>query len=754
MVRDFTRGFLLGLRNKDMNKLKVNLENCYGIKKLDHEFDFSKHNTFVIYAQNGVMKTSFAKTLKVLAEGKEKPCDQINPTLVSKYDFFVNDSHTQIDPKEICVIEPYNENAFNSEDKILTLLSDEETRKEYLKIYNEIENLKKTTLPALKKISGSSNYESEIIESFAHLNKKNIFEILDAILDEVKSSKDEIDFSYNHVFDPAGKVRIFLEDNKKLLEKYIEKYNTLITQSDFFSKSEKNVFGTTEAGILNKALDGDDYFSAGHAIKLKEHGIIQSQKDLSNIVDEEVDKIFNDKDLKDIFKEIEKALGANKELRAFKKVIETKKGIIPRLDNYDSFRRDVWFSFLKQIEKNIESLVDLYNKKKPKIEEIIKKANSGKSEWKEVIEEFENRFINMPFKIQIENIEDAILKEETPVLNFNFQGKSVERKKLVENILSQGEKRAFYLLNIIFEVRARLLNNQKTLFIIDDIADSFDYKNKYAIIEYLQDIAQEPSFYSIILTHNFDFYRTITGRLFLEREHRLHALKTDNEIKIVKEVYQGLPFKTWRECMKEGDYYDQKYSAIDAKKHIIALIPFVRNLIEYSGVDDSSAEHGSDSSVLTSLLHSKEETKKITFADLKLIYGRHINKDDFDQSIKDSNVVYEEIMNLASSIDDHDFNLENKIILAMAIRHKAEEYMWEKVSDKSSITGCQTGTLFDRYKNEFLTKQDHAKALITLGNVNIMTPENIHINSFMYEPILDMGVDELKKLYTDVCQLK
>jgi hypothetical protein len=39
-----------------MKKLKIKLENCYGIKKLDQEFDFSNCKTFVIYASNGVMK--------------------------------------------------------------------------------------------------------------------------------------------------------------------------------------------------------------------------------------------------------------------------------------------------------------------------------------------------------------------------------------------------------------------------------------------------------------------------------------------------------------------------------------------------------------------------------------------------------------------------------------------------------------------------------------------------------------------------
>jgi hypothetical protein len=34
-----------------------------------------------------------------------------------------------------------------------------------------------------------------------------------------------------------------------------------------------------------------------------------------------------------------------------------------------------------------------------------------------------------------------------------------------------------------------------------------------------------------------------------------------------------------------------------------------------------------------------------------------------------------------------------------------------------------------------------------------MTPENIHINSFMYEPILDMDIVELKNLYEKVKKL-
>jgi hypothetical protein len=40
-----------------------------------------------------------------------------------------------------------------------------------------------------------------------------------------------------------------------------------------------------------------------------------------------------------------------------------------------------------------------------------------------------------------------------------------------------------------------------------------------------------------------------------------------------------------------------------------------------------------------------------------------------------------------------------------------------------------------------------------IDSVLLMTPENIHLNAFMYEPIVDMADDHLKKLYKDVTAL-
>lgn len=41
----------------------------------------------------------------------------------------------------------------------------------------------------------------------------------------------------------------------------------------------------------------------------------------------------------------------------------------------------------------------------------------------------------------------------------------------------------------------------------------------------------------------------------------------------------------------------------------------------------------------------------------------------------------------------------------------------------------------------------------TLQGVVLITPESIHLNSFMYEPILDMSDARLKALYHEVKNL-
>ena len=112
--------------------------------------------------------------------------------------------------------------------------------------------------------------------------------------------------------------------------------------------------------------------------------------------------------------------------------------------------------------------------------------------------------------------------------------------------MSQGEKRALYLLNIIFDIEIIKSTGKETLLVIDDIADSFDYKNKYAIIEYLYDLSEESNIYMLILSHNFDFYRTVSDRLSINRNNRLMADYLNSKLVLNVEHYQDKPFKNWK----------------------------------------------------------------------------------------------------------------------------------------------------------------------------------------------------------------
>lgn len=379
----------------------------------------------------------------------------------------------------------------------------------------------------------------------------------------------------------------------------------------------------------------------------------------------------------------------------------------------------------------VNDLLTEYKTNKPIIQKAITDANNEKTRWLEVLVEFKERY-TVPFNISVSNQQDVILKESTaPRLEFDFDDgapRHIDENALLQ-VLSQGEKRALYILNIIFEIQARIKLGTKTLIVADDIADSFDYKNKYALVEYLQEIAEQSNFQLIFLTHNFDFHRTLSGRLKISGVRRLTAIKNGRVLKLQQELYQKNPFKFWQK-----NFGNQRY--------VISSICFVRNLAEYCNLKSEFLK-------LTSLLHIKSDTNSILFNELTAIYQKILNTPTI-QLPDPTNQVLQTIYDTADAIEtepDETAELESKIVLSMAIRLKAEEFMIVKIADKptiDAITKDQTINLIRIYQSKFPAEITRIKLL---KEVNLMTPENIHLNSFMYEPILDMSPHQLKSLY-------
>ena len=108
----------------------------------------------------------------------------------------------------------------------------------------------------------------------------------------------------------------------------------------------------------------------------------------------------------------------------------------------------------------------------------------------------------------------------------------------------------------------------------------------------------------------------------------------------------------------------------------------------------------------------------------------------------------------AHGMAEETIELETKIVLAIAIRIKAELFMIAKIADPAAVSAISTNQTFALLKlalSKGVIESDTAKCL---KQVTLMTPENIHINSFMYEPLLDMSNHHLKKLYEKVSTLE
>jgi hypothetical protein len=149
-----------------MKKLKVNLENCYGIKKLKHDFDFSNCHTFVIYAPNGVMKTSFAKTFGDYILGKDSKDQVFDREPYSRNIHNEDDSDVQTD--NIFVIKSFVDTEYTS-DKLSTLLVRSELRKKYEEILNYLNDSKNNLLKILASDTKSTDCEKEIVSTFSDL---------------------------------------------------------------------------------------------------------------------------------------------------------------------------------------------------------------------------------------------------------------------------------------------------------------------------------------------------------------------------------------------------------------------------------------------------------------------------------------------------------------------------------------------------------------------------------------------------------
>ena len=721
-----------------MESLRVELSHCYGIRKLEFTFNFNSNNAVAIYAPNGVMKSSLAKTFQDISDNKES-YDRMFQDRANKRTV-VDENENELDPKSILIVRPYDEDFGGGEsERISTLLVNAKLRREYESLNSNVDRVKDVLMKAVKQQAGTRRRDLEAEISSTFTRKTDQFQ--PAILRIAQEVEDQPDapFSeipYDLVFDTKVVEMLEREDIRTNIAQYVTRLNELLDKSTYF---KRGTFTYYNASTIAKHLAQNGFFAASHSVNLNadEKIEIKTAQQLTKLIESEKAEITADDELRSKFSIIESSLYKNNNVREFSTYVTHHEEILPMLSNVEDFKEQVWKSYFVRQKEIFNEFVREIRRANARRKEIEEAAKSERTAWQEVIEIFNQRFF-VPFELRVNNhISMVLYKEKIPKLDFIFKEgehrKEVEKNALVD-VLSTGELRAFYLLNVIFDIRARQKMGQETLLVVDDIADSFDYKNKFAIIQYLKEISEREDFRQIILTHNFDFFRTLQSR-FVTYNACFMAYRTEEGIEITKAIgVKNIFVNDWK-----------KNFGCDPRKRI-ACIPFMRNLLEYT-----EGTKAPDYEILTSLLHMKENTDTIPDSDLFDLFEKIFREKPVQTTLLDGTVlelIYQEADKCVDAAVG--VNFENKIVLSIAARLLAEQFMMIRCTGSlpdDDFDGNQTTRLLRCFVENFPNELD---AIRVIEQIILMTPENIHLNSFMYEPILDMSDEHLRKVYVEI----
>ncbi|MBH0030256.1 hypothetical protein I6F10_04930 [Pseudoalteromonas sp. SWYJZ98] len=326
-----------------MKTLSINLENCYGIEQLNETLSFEGVNANLIYAPNGVMKTSLAKTFLKISEGKVP-----EELVYEKTPFFeIKSDGTNINAANILVVEPFSP-SFDSKN-LSTLLVNQEMKTVYDKVYKDILDAKKRLITELNKVSKVKKEELEsTIKS--DLGLPDLFESI-RFLQLANIGNDSYSkLPYTKIFDPKVTELLSDETIKSGIADYTDRYNDLIERSPIF---KKNGFNPVKASTIISSLKKEKFFEAEHKVLLNGNGEpLNSLAELEVAIEHEKETILGDGNLKVISQKIIQGVAP---VKAFQELLEDCPEISTELNDIQNFKKIIWCSYY--IEKKYFSII-------------------------------------------------------------------------------------------------------------------------------------------------------------------------------------------------------------------------------------------------------------------------------------------------------------------------------------------------------------------------------------------------------------
>ena len=750
-----------------MDKLKISLLHCHGIKRLaTTTFDFKEKGHVAVYASNGTMKSSLAKTFQDIWDGKE-PGDRLYPERRSRCTI-ADETGASITKDSILVLNPYRSapESIDMPETSARILASPKLGADCKAVLGRLYKKLDDFLKHLKSASGlaKASIVTQMLDDFGRdpLRAYEVIELLGSLNKLDLARHDGLqNVQYKIVFQKA--VLDLLKEPKfrRSLKKYIAKYRRLNKRSRYFQAE----FSHNNAATASKKLETLGFFKAKHTVGMRskhdgKFEVLHSADDFDKEIESEKLKIM--KKLDDVWNDVDSRL-ATAPLQEFRRHLDENQDLLVELDDVDSLKTKLWKAYMSADPSLLDDAVAACRLEKPNVVKLLADVKTERRDWDAVVEEFNKRF-KVPFTVSIRDRTDAVLGISLPHPLFHFKdgrdAATVDQTRLSE-VLSAGEQNAFYILNMLFEVKRRMVEEQETVIVMDDIADSFDYKNKYTIVQYISEIAAVDHFRLIILTHNFDFFRTLLSRRIVGENHAYVAsVGANGAVKL-------------RPGARTLEALHGIMSGRAQPKMLVAALPFARNLVQYiHGTRDKHNDYRKDYSALSNMLHWRDDTENYKISELLPLLKSVFHRSFQLKGRNRSSTVFCLIMSEADKIADSntDPDLYAKITLSIAVRICAEKFMvaglrgrgidplsegkYPSTSQLASLYGKELGIATGSLPAEVGTGVAPSSPIKdTLDKVVLMTPEIIHLNSFMYEPILDMSGQHLADLYKEVKEL-
>lgn len=157
---------------KTMNKINLNLEYCFGITKLSQELTFEGENAVLIYSPNGLMKTSFAKTLQLYGQGKADKVKNVVADVAGNID--IKDEHGNVILPASIYISNCEEPDSETPKNITSFLADIVLKQQYDNILKTLSEKQKTLFKDISDHARSTDIIPEFVRTFCE-SKPSLF---------------------------------------------------------------------------------------------------------------------------------------------------------------------------------------------------------------------------------------------------------------------------------------------------------------------------------------------------------------------------------------------------------------------------------------------------------------------------------------------------------------------------------------------------------------------------------------------------